>query len=141
MSEPMGPDLQNDPGAARWMERLEEAARAQERCARRQTRLMAAACAACVGVLLLVGGVWLRMQPILTKLDQAADGLTSVTSQLDQVDLVQTVDGLNQTMASAQRSLTTGAEKIDQLDVEGLNDAIEKLTKVIEPLSRLFGGK
>ena len=44
-------------------------------------------------------------------------------------------------MASAQRSLTTGAEKIDQLDVEGLNDAIEKLTKVIEPLSRLFGGK
>ena len=121
------------------MEKLEESARVQQHCAKRQTLLMTIAAAACVGILLLVGILFSQMQPVVQSLSTAAQDLTALSQQLAQVDIQSTVNGLNETMASAQQSLTRGAAKLEQLDIETLNAAIRDLSEVVSPLARLFG--
>ena len=123
------------------LEKLEQSAQIQQHCAKRQSTMMTVAAIACVGIFLLAAVLFVQMQPVISQLNTAAEDLTEVTRQLAAVDIESTVDGLNKTMASAQQSLNEGAQKLEQLDIETLNAAIEDLYEVVAPLSRLFGGR
>ena len=123
------------------LEKLEQSSQIQQHCAKRQSTMMIVAAIACVGIFLLSAILFVQMQPVISRLNNAAEDLTDVTRQLAAVDIESTVDGLNKTMASSQQSLNEGAQKLEQLDIETLNAAIEDLYEVVAPLSRLFGGR
>ena len=121
------------------LEKLEQTAQTQQRCAKRQAIMMTIAAIACVAILVLVLLLYVRVSPVIGQLNTAAEDLTLVSSQLAAVDIQSTVEGLNDTMASAQQSLTQGTAKLEQLDIETLNTAIRDLSEVVAPLARLFG--
>ena len=121
------------------LEKLEQTAQTQQRCAKRQAIMMTVAAIACVAILVLVLLLYVRVSPVIGQLNTAAEDLTLVSQQLAAVDIQSTVEGLNDTMASAQQSLTQGAAQLEQLDIETLNTAIRDLSEVVAPLARLFG--
>lgn len=110
------------------LEKLEQSARVQQKYARRQSLMMTVAALACVGILVLIGLLFMQLQPMMQDLSLASQNLNAVSEQLAAVDFEAAVDSLKQ-----------GADKLEQLDVETMNAAIQNLSEVIAPLARLFG--
>ncbi|MBP0962959.1 MAG: hypothetical protein J6Q99_01535 [Oscillospiraceae bacterium] len=110
------------------MEKLEQSAQVQQKCARRQSLMMTVSALACVGILVLAGLLFFRLQPVMHNLEAASQTLGSLADQLSTVDL-----------GSAADSLTQAAAKLELLDIDTLNTAIGDLAEVISPLARLFG--
>lgn len=100
-------------------------------------------------VILLVAG--LRILPELrsaaTQAETVLTNLETVTAELTKVDLgsmVENVDGLVQNVDDLVTTSQTGVEqtmdKINAIDFETLNKAIDDLSKVIEPIANFFNG-
>lgn len=64
--------------------------------------------------------------------------LSRVAEQLGSVDWETMTGDIGDLAQSAQASLETAMEAIDQLDIQGLNKAITDLTAVIEPLANVM---
>lgn len=76
-----------------------------------------------------------QIQTVLTNLEQT-------TNQLAQVDLESMVSNVDALVATGQQSLRESMVKLNGIDFEALNKAIEDLAAVIEPLAnmtRVFG--
>lgn len=104
-------------------------------------------CAVCMVV--LTAAVLKLLPQIHTILEQAQNAIRQVETvldyleqtsyQLSQVDLegmVSNVDGL---VTTGQQSLQESMAKLNSVDFEALNQAIQDLSAVIQPLARLFG--
>ena len=104
-------------------------------------------CAVCMAV--LVGMLYRLMPQIHEILGQARqtfaqvgtvlDYLEQTSYQLSQVDLQGMVSNVDALVSSGQQSLETSMEKLNSVDFEALNKAIQDLAAVIQPLARLFG--
>lgn len=116
------------PEMASLLEKLEQTAALQQKYARRQALMITVAALACVGILVLVAVLFTQLQPVVQDMSQAAGNLTSISDQLAAIDLENAVD-----------SLTQGAAKLEELDIDTLNTAIANLAELIAPLARLFG--
>ena len=105
--------------------------------------LIAAVCCGCTfglvynvlpeitGILPQIGTVVSQMQSVLGDLEQA-------TSQLSIVDFTGMVENVETLVTTAQDSLEQTMGKLNAIDFETLNKAIEDLAKVVEPLSKLM---
>ena len=71
-----------------------------------------------------------QIQPVLTDLQQTAGQL----AQVDYAGMVSNVDNL---VTTGQQSLEGMMEKLNSVDFEKLNQAIEDLAAVIEPLAKM----
>lgn len=58
---------------------------------------------------------------------------------LDEAGLTEVVSGLDTLTESSQKEIQRTVDKLDQLDVEGLNKAIQNLENATRPLAGLFG--
>ena len=70
----------------------------------------------------------------LESIDSAMKSADEVAKELNSVDLVGTIGSMNEFLSDA-------AEKVNALDVEGLNAAISDLQATVAPLAKLFGKK
>lgn len=121
------------------LQKLEENAAVQKSCAKRQSLLMTIAALACVGILILIAVLFFQLQPVVEEMSLAAQNLSAVSEELAALDLASTINGLDETITTAQQSLSEGAAKLEQLDIDTLNSAIKSLSDVVSPLARLFG--
>jgi len=121
------------------LQKLEETAAVQKNCAKRQSLMMTIAALACVAIVVLLAVLFLQLQPVVEEMSLAAQNLSAVSEELAALDLESTISGLDTTLATAQQSLSEGAAKLEQLDIDTLNKAITDLSEVIAPLARLFG--
>lgn len=78
-----------------------------------------------------IGGVAAQMQTVLSDLEQA-------TRQLSVMDFTGMVEDVDILVTTAQTSLEQTMGKLDSIDFNTLNKAIEDLAKVVEPMSRLM---
>lgn len=72
-----------------------------------------------------------QMQAVLTDLEQA-------TAQLAEMDFSGMVENVDTLVVTAQDSLAQTMEKFNAIDLETLNQAIEDLAQVVEPMSKLM---
>lgn len=79
-----------------------------------------------------VNGLLGQMEAVLTDLEQTAHALAAL-------DLEAMAENVNSLTVLAQESLRQTMEKLNTIDFETLNKAIEDLAKVIEPLADFFG--
>lgn len=79
-----------------------------------------------------VNGLLSQMETVLTDLEQTARALAAL-------DLETMAGNVNSLAVYAQDSLQQTMEKLNTIDFETLNKAIEDLAKVIEPLANFFG--
>ena len=102
--------------------------------------------ALCCVILLVVG---LKVLPELREASAQAEtvlnNLETVTTELTRVDLgnmVENVDGLVQNVdklvTTSQEGVEQTMKKIDAIDFDTLNKAIDDLSRVIEPIANFF---
>lgn len=120
----------------------------QTKYAKKQGRIVALAALFCVAIMIGVGILVLSVLPkIVTLLDQAntiavqADDvmkdLNVVTKQLAQADITGMIDDVGSLVVESEESINEAMQKVNAMDIDGLNKAIKDLGDVVEPLAKM----
>lgn len=137
--------MENNEKMMELLERMEKANRKQVAYARLQF-IFTLIAAACCAVLLFSGMKILpQLQEAAVQAETVLGNLETVTTELAQADLsgmvenvdalVTNVDGL---VGTSQTAVEQTMTKINSVDFKALNDAIEDLSAVIEPIANFF---
>jgi len=113
------------------LQRIEKNSRRQAWSGVLQTVLSLLCCVFCGAVLVLVFRILPQVQTILENLEQ-------VTTQLAEADLAGMAADMNTLMTTGQDSLQQTMSKLNSIDIGALNQAIEDLAAVVEPLAKFF---
>ena len=138
--------MEMSPEMRTLMEKLEKSNRQQVRSARLQCFFSFLAAVCCLLLLLTVAkivpdikelsgeisGIALQAETVLTNLE-------TVTEELAAADLESLVTNVNGLVATSQTGVEQAVDKLNAVDMETLNKAIEDLAKVVEPLAKLAG--
>ena len=107
--------------------------------------IVAALC--CVIILLLGLKILPEIRTSVTQAETVLSNLEDVTTELAKMDLgtmVENVDGLvknvDDLVTTSQRGVEQTMDKINAIDFETLNKAIEDLSEVIAPIANFFNG-
>ncbi len=138
------------------MLRIEQSNRKQIQFAKWQCVFSAVAAVCCAAVLVIAVCLLPRLNTMVTQAETVIADVQQVTSQLAQADwegLTSDLEQVTQQMASAdlggiaqdvsslvktsQAGLEEALGKLNAVDLEALNKAIQDLSAVIEPLARL----
>ena len=125
------------------LERMEKTNRRQLRYMRLQSIL--AVLAALCFVALVVGRVMPRLsgfadeaENLLAQAEVVLTNLEEVTQELTEVEFTAMVEDVDSLVSSSQAGLEETLEKVNSIDIEKLNEAIDGLAKVVEPLAKFF---
>jgi len=88
-------------------------------------------CVLVFSVLPQVNAVMAQVQTVLGNLEQT-------TRQLAALDLEGMVGNMDTLVRTGQQSLEQGMDKLNRIDLDTLNQAIQDLSEVVEPMSRFF---
>lgn len=142
-----------------FMERMEEKERKRLRYTRLQCCFVGIAAACCLALLVTVcsfaprvreltgqaGDIAVRAEALLGRSEGILTDLESVAADLAELDVEGTgedlremVNGVNGLVTEGQAGIGEALEKIDTLDIDTLNSAIEDLADVVEPLAKFF---
>lgn len=77
-----------------------------------------------------------QAQQVLSQVEPVLQNLEQATGQLASLDLEGMVQNVNQLVVSGQRSLELSMDKLNAVDLEALNQAIQDLSAIIEPLAK-----
>lgn len=137
--------MENDQKLLALLERMEKANRKQVAYARLQFIFSLVTVLCCAALLLFGIKVLPQLEEAVLQTETVLANLESVTTELAQsnlsgmvenVDLlVANVDGL---VGTSQAGVEQAMEKLNAIDFEALNDAIEDLSDVIEPIAKFF---
>ena len=113
----------------------------QLECARKQMRYSRIACirATVMALTLVISAVF-----VVPSLNRAADSIAQVSGQLEELqlqdlELAETLKDIDEFVITSEKGVQKTIEKLDAVDLEKLNEAIEALRNVVEPLRRIFG--
>lgn len=127
------------------LEQLNANTRKQARYVKLQCFFMLITAGCFVGIFLLVRDFLPQIRSLLTQLpgmmaqmELVLSNMEQVTSELAAVDFSATVDGINNMVATGQTSLQETVAKLNTIDFEALNVAIDNLSDVVNPLANFF---
>ena len=113
----------------------------QLECARKQMRYSRITCimATVMALTLVISAVF-----VVPSLNRAADSIAQVSGQLEELqlqdlELAETLKDIDEFVITSEKGVQKTIEKLDAVDLEKLNEAIEALRNVVEPLHRIFG--
>lgn len=98
--------------------------------------LVAAGC--CIAVVVIVARVVPQVTELIGRIQVLLVNVETAAEELAALDLEGMVSNVDALVTSARESLTQTTQKLNSLDIETLNQAIEDLAAVIEPLAKLF---
>ncbi len=126
------------------LQKVEKANRQQVRLTRLVCifALIAALCCAAVLVLVYsvlpqVTGILPQISTVVTQMQVVLGNLETATAQLSLLDFTGMVGDVEALVSTAQVGLEETMNKLNTIDFETLNQAIEDLAAVVEPLSKL----
>ena len=126
------------------LEQLAESSRKQEHFARIQCIFTIVAAAACLLLLFSVSRVipqvkYLSEQihSISVQAETVLTNLETVTDELAKSDISSMVSHVDTLAQTSQSGIQQALEKINGIDIENLNKAIEDLSKIVTPLADL----
>lgn len=120
------------------LERLDESNRQQAKYARWQCIFSILAAVCIVGLFALVHTLMPQVQALTAQTEVVLTNLTEVTDQLAGMDLGAMVDNVDELVVTSQNGVEQAMEKLNSIDFAALNQAIEDLSDVIEPLAKFF---
>lgn len=127
------------------LEQLEKTNRQQVKNARLQSALAILAALCFAALVFVVSSVVPKLMDFTAEaeklLDQAQVVLTNleeVTTELAQVEFTKMIDDVDGLVTSSQQGLEETLEKVNSIDIETLNEAIDGLARVVEPLTKFF---
>ncbi len=136
-------NLTNTTDSAEWaaiMKRLESSNAAQERYARKQYIMSLIGAGANLLALALVLFLTVTLLPRINStfvgLNAVMKNVESITEDLAAVDIEGTMDSVNGLVNGSTDSLNQAMKKINAIDIEKLNSAIQNLNDAIEPMAK-----
>lgn len=119
------------------MERIDRSNRRQARYGLLQCIFGLISVVCCVGLLLLVISAVPQFQAMAQQAETVLSNLETVSNELAAVDLAGMVEDVDALVSDSQSGLTEALNKLNAIDIDTLNKAIESLADVIEPLAKL----
>lgn len=127
------------------LEQLEKTNRQQVKNARLQSALAILAALCFVALVFVVSSVVPKLmdftaeaEKLLGQAEVVLTNLEEVTTELTQVEFTKMIDDVDELVSSSQQGLEQTLEKVNSIDIETLNEAIDGLAKVVEPLTKFF---
>lgn len=75
----------------------------------------------------------------LEEVNVGVEELNKTATQLSKIDFEGLVDDTQKMVNDGSEGIAQAIEKIQEMDIEGLNDAIGDLGAIVDPLAKLFG--
>lgn len=147
------------------LKRLESANTGQELYAKKQYRMSQISAAACVLMLVIVLACAVILMPKVLRLFDQVDAITqkvdvvfeeidTLYGQIDDVmkdletitsdladSLPDMITNLDSLMETSGEGIAEALDKVSSIDIKTLNSAISDLQSIVEPISKLFGGR
>ncbi len=116
------------------LEKLEKDSQKRTICS-----FITAGCAVCVLLIVLIGAMQIVPKTVdaMEGLEAVSNDLEVVSKQLSDADIAGMLDQVNGLVSDSQKSVILAMEKLDAIDIDGMNAAIKDLHTVIEPLAKL----
>ena len=138
--------MENNPQLQELLTGLERSSRRQVRYARLQCFFAILAAVCCAAMLFAVLSVVPQIRQIAgqvqtlgTHAETVLTDLEAVTSELAAMDLQSMVNGVDTLVTDSQEGVKQALNKINELDITSLNQAIADLSAVVKPLADFFG--
>ena len=119
------------------LQKVEKTNRQQVRLTRFICIFALAAVFCCVAILGLVFSVLPQINALISQMQVILGNLETATAQLSDLDLTGMVSDMEGLVTTAQTGLEQTMGKLNTIDFNTLNKAIEDLARVVEPLSKL----
>lgn len=94
-----------------------------------------------IAIVILVLVLSISVVTIVPKLNQVLVELEQITADLSDEDIQKMVKNINDLTEASQKGVQQATDKLNKIDLESLNEAIDDLNSVVSPLARLFGKK
>ena len=127
------------------MKKIEESSRKQLLYTRIQCIAAVLAVACFAGIYFLIKDFLPQISAIITEIpgvvaqmEVVLGNLELVTTELAAVDFEGMIEGVNTLVATGQIGLEETVTKLNDIDFETLNKAINSLSQVVEPLAKFF---
>jgi len=127
-----------------YMEKLEQSNRQQVRFARVQCIFSILAAVCCLLLLLTVAKLVPdirelsgQISTIAVQAETVLTNLETVTEELAAADLTSVVEDVDALVVTSQEALLEALTKVNSIDIETLNIALEHLAKIVERLERV----
>ena len=121
------------------LRQIETNGRQQAKLSRLQCAFTVASALCCLVLVILVWNVLPELSGVVRQMETVLANLEQVTTQLAAADLTELAGNVDALVVTGQQSLEQTMEKINAIDLETLNKAIDDLARIIEPLARFFG--
>jgi len=120
------------------MESIERSTKKQVGLARLQCLLSGLAAAALIAAAAICCTLLPQMKALAAEMETVMVNLTSVSEELEAADLEGLVKDVDALVITGEQSMEQTMNKLNAIDIDTLNRAIENLADVIEPLARFF---
>ena len=85
-----------------------------------------------------ISAIITQIPGVVVQMEVVLGNLEVVTTELAAVDFAGMIDGVNTLVATGQAGLVETVGRLNAIDFEALNTAIDTLTQVIDPLAKFF---
>lgn len=120
------------------LQKIEKANRQQVKLTRLVCIFALVAALGCLCTLGLVHNVLPQINTVVSQMQIVLSNLEEATAQLSVVDFSGMIGDVDALVATAQSSLDQTMNKLNTIDFQTLNKAIDDLAKVVEPMSKLM---
>ena len=121
-----------------YMDRIEQLLKKQSNLILLQSVLIAILALGGIALVVMVGRLLPDLQVLMTQMESTLTDMEQITAQLAEADLKGMVDNVDQLVNSSQSAVEQAMEKLNAIDFDALNEAIEDLSDVIDPIARFF---
>lgn len=128
------------------LEKIEKNSRRQLFYSRMQFVCTLALTVSCILLLIRIGQFLPQLQQLALHAEAVLINLESVTAELQKLDIVNMVENINALVTTSQTGVEEALGAINEIQFDTLNQAIEDLAAVVEPMADLikrfsFGGR
>lgn len=117
------------------LRQINDATRKQQKYLRFQCFLALVTAVCFVAAVVMIAGIVPEFQNATSQLQTILGNMESVSEELAAIDLQQMVSGMETLVQTGQNSLEQTMDKLDTIDFDSLNKAIEDLSSVVEPMA------
>lgn len=117
------------------LERMEQNSRKQLLYSRIQCVFSVIAALCCMVLLAKILQFMPQIELLAEQLELVLTDLESITGELEKLDLTKMVDNINSLVTTSQSGVEEALKKINEIDIDALNQAVEDLAAVIQPLA------
>lgn len=117
------------------LEKLEENSRKQLIWTRVQCVFSMITGICCVAALVQILRVLPQLEQLILHTDVVLTNLEAITQQLTALDLSEMVTNINDLVTTSQAGVEEALERINEINFEALNQAVEDLAAVVQPLA------